>query len=379
MALLPDSGGILTAWEMRSPETVRSGVYFERCDVLVAKITPCFENGKQALVRHLPTDWGYATTEVFPLRGVLVTSDFLDLYLRLPAVRRFLTGRMEGTTGRQRLGKGALASLPITVPPITEQHAIAHVLRTVQHAKEQTEQAITATEALKRSLMRHLFCYGFTPVEEVEMLACNDASYGTVRSDWTLVPLGSVCEFRGGTQPPKSTFIYKPRDGYIRLLQIRDFASDEYPTYVSRDHRLRLVEDNDVLIGRYFAGEVKILRGKAGAINVALVKTEPDESRILARYLYYVLQDAPFQRFVLSLGGRSAQPGFNKGEIGSLAIPLPELGQQVKIAEALETLDGKIAADRARYEALGVLFDSLLHNLMTARLRVGHIAPSFSE
>ena len=54
------------------------------------------------------------------------------------------------------------------------------------------------------------------------------------RSYWKTVTLGEVCTFHGGTEPPKNTFKFRPEPGYIRLLQIRDFESDEHATYVAR-------------------------------------------------------------------------------------------------------------------------------------------------
>ena len=44
---------------------------------------------------------------------------------------------------------------------------------------------------------------------------------------WKNVKLGEVCDFKGGSQPPKKEFVYKPKEGYVRFLQIRDFKSDK--------------------------------------------------------------------------------------------------------------------------------------------------------
>ena len=57
---------------------------------------------------------------------------------------------------------------------------------------------------------------------------------------WKMVKLEQVCGFQGGTQPPKSTFVSTPTYNHVRLLQIRDFKSDDFVTFVSTKYNLRL-------------------------------------------------------------------------------------------------------------------------------------------
>ena len=271
------------------------------------------------------------------------------------------------------LNLSEIRDVPIPLPPLPEQRAIAHVLRTVQRAKEATEGVIAALKELKKSLMQHLFTYGPVPVGAKNFSPQQESEIGPLPAHWRVVRLGEVCKFQGGTQPPKKEFVYRPQPGYVRLVQIRDFESDKNATFVKFRKGLRLVAEDDVLIARYGASVGKILRGKAGAINVAIVKTIPDKEKITKDFLYYRLDFADFQSFVKELGGRAAQAGFNRGELNMFLLPLPPLDEQRESARMLQAVDAKIAAEQARRAALEELFKTLLHALMSGRIRVPNI------
>ena len=153
--------------------------------------------------------------------------------------------------------------------------------------------------------------------------------------------LTDICDFQGGSQPPKEEWSFDEQEGYIRMLQIRDFTQGERvtPEYIKISNTTKMCEANDILIARYGASIGKILTGLAGAYNVAIMRTIPDTSRIKKLYLYYYLKSPYFQNAILNVGSRAAQAGFNKEDLSKLDIECPELIKQDKIIAVLEKLE----------------------------------------
>jgi type I restriction enzyme S subunit len=167
---------------------------------------------------------------------------------------------------------------------------------------------------------------------------------------WEIKKLGEVCDFQGGSQPPKSQFIYEPRKGYVRFLQIRDFESDKNITYIPESKKNRYCNEEDILLGRYGASVGKVLVNKAGAYNVAMMKTIPNESILYKRYLYYYLNTEDFQTRLLNTASRSAQNGFSKDDIFDFPILLPPLPEQQRIVSILDKCFAAIAKAKANAE-----------------------------
>ena len=192
-----------------------------------------------------------------------------------------------------------------------------------------------------------------------------------MKEGWEYKKLGEVCDFEGGSQPPKSEWINHPQDGYVRMLQIRDFtksrnAEDEY---VKITKKLRLCKDDDILIGRYGASVGKILTGLAGAYNVAIIKSIPNEELIRKDFIRIYFESSLFQSVLLKVcSSRAAQAGFSKDDIKNELIPLPPLSEQQSIVDYLDSAFAKIDAMKANAEkALGeakALFQASLKEML---------------
>ncbi|MGH7964059.1 MAG: hypothetical protein ACRERD_19940 [Candidatus Binatia bacterium] len=124
---------------------------------------------------------------------------FLDFILRTDALIDAYNQLSSGAVNRRRsIKKDDFLGIEITAPPLSEQRAIAQVLRTVQQAKEATEKVIAATRQLKQSLMQHLFTYGPVPFQEAEKVELKETDYGAVPIAWLSESLSQCAEVQTG-------------------------------------------------------------------------------------------------------------------------------------------------------------------------------------
>ena len=152
---------------------------------------------------------------------------------------------------------------------------------------------------------------------------------------WRYERFEKLLDVQGGSQPPKSQFIYEPKEGYVQLLQIRDFGERTVPTFVREDAISKRCTEDDVLIARYGASLGRIVTGKAGAYNVALAKVIYDRKIFYNRYLFHLLQ-TPFFQTPIHMISRSAQNGFNKGDLSDILLPVAPLQEQREIVAEIE-------------------------------------------
>ena len=140
--------GRIESGEMLPASDVWNGfTYFEREDVLVAKITPCFENGKGACLDSLPTKVGFGSTEFHVLRyGPSISPQFLYRLTTLEEFRRLGVNAMIGAAGQQRVPQAFVANYPIAIPPLPEQAAI------VEHLDKATADIDTAIANTRREI-----------------------------------------------------------------------------------------------------------------------------------------------------------------------------------------------------------------------------------
>jgi len=242
---------------------------------------------------------------------------------------------------------GYTADLPLLPPPLSEQRRIVarieELASRIEEARRLREEAKVNTEHLVASAVSR----------KLKHLA----------ERFPLVPLLDICDFQGGSQPPKSMFRNEPAPGYVRFLQIRDFSSDSYLTYIPVSTTNRIAKPDDVLVGRYGASLGKILRGKEGAYNVAICKAIPRLEELSLDFLSIALEFGPFQERLRTIG-RSAQAGFNKGDLKGVEYPLPPLDEQYRVVEYVQQLQNGIRRLQYYQSDTSKLIESLLPSIL---------------
>jgi len=139
-------------------EKISSGTFVLKGDLIVAKITPSFENGKQGIVDNIPFEFVYATTEVWPIHNREGESNinFLHYYLKKPDIRNEIAGKMEGSTGRQRVPKNVLENLKIPFPRYVEQGEISGIFISLDVKISQVESKKQTLQDLFKTMLNQL-------------------------------------------------------------------------------------------------------------------------------------------------------------------------------------------------------------------------------
>ena len=148
--------------------------------------------------------------------------------------------------------------LEIRIYSRDEQNEIVRVLEKIDYLIEQRHAETTYLDQLVKSRFIELFG---DPVINPKRFPC--------------YTVGEVIDFQGGSQPDKKYFEYEASPDNIRLIQIRDYKSDKYITYIPKTMAKRFCTADDIMIGRYGPPIFQILKGIEGSFNVALMKATP--------------------------------------------------------------------------------------------------------
>ena len=150
--------------------------------------------------------------------------------------------------------------------------------------------------------------------------------------------LGEIVKFQGGSQPDKKHFEYESSPHNIRLLQIRDYKSDRFVTYIPKALAKRFCSADDIMIGRYGPPIFQILGGIEGAYNVALMKAIPQRGN--KEFIRQFLKQDCLLKYLEGLSKRTAgQDGIQMDKLKSYPFPYPPDKLQDAFAAFVQRID----------------------------------------
>jgi len=362
--------------------------YFRDGDLLIAKITPCFENGKGALAAGLLGGIGFGTTELIvvrPLPGRAVAAYLQWLFVG-PDFRNAGTAAMYGAGGQKRVPDEFVRNFVVAVPPPAEQRAIAAFLDRecgkIDALVAEQERLIALLKEKRQAVISHAVTKGLDP--SAPMKDSGVPWLGQVPAGWGVALVKSVASCNDDVLPEDTT-----PDQIIEYVEISDVEADRGITRRSAmafgdapSRARRRVRPGDVLVStvRTYLRAIATVPEDCDALVVSTGFAVFRPRRVHPRFLSYVFYSEYLISEIIARSVGVSYPAINASEIARLPIPLPPPAEQRAIAAFLDRECGKIDTLTSEAErAIALLKErraALISAAVTGKIDVRGLVPA---
>jgi type I restriction enzyme S subunit len=347
MEAVGEEGGLSLEQTRTIAEVSNGYTEFQDGDVVVAKITPCFENGKTALACGLLNGAAYGTTELHVLRaGNSLNRNFLFYVAVSDTFRKLGESEMYGAGGQKRVPPEFNKNFRMPFPPLVEQQAIAEFLDwetgRVSLLLDKKQELLERLKEKRTALISRSVTRGLPPAdaraanlsENVTLKPSGAEWLGDIPAHWEVKQLKWAIMFQRGHDLPSD----ERADGAVPLV-----SSAGISAFVSK----AAAKGPGIVTGRYGTiGEFYLVDEDYWPLNTTLYSIELRGNHL--RFLWYMLQHlAPL--FLLN-AAKSAVPGVDRNDIHPTTTAVPPLPEQIAIADFLDRETAKIDALMARVE-----------------------------
>lgn len=360
--------------ELSIPYIVAKGSYtfFANGDILVAKVTPCFENGNIAIADNLKQGIGFGSSEIFTIRSneqiynrflfyFMLTSDFMDK----------ACATMCGVGGLKRISPEFMRSAQVIVPPMKEQHVIVDYLDSkVANINEYIDirkRELNFLRTLRRSRVNEVVVNGLR--DDRLMKDSGEGWIGAVPDNWEIVRIGSCFDERreqvSDTEfPPLSV----TKQGIFP--QLEGVAKTE-----NGENRKKVCVDDFVINSRSDrkgSSGVSKYDGSVSLINIVLTSN----GSLLPGFCNYLFKSSRFIDEYYRVGHGIVADLWTTGynEMRTINIPIPPLNEQQEITAYLDEecskIDKKCALIEQQIEKLQLLKRALINEVVTGKRKI---------
>lgn len=289
------------------------------------------------------------------------------LYYWLYGNKELLSSMLETTgIGAGKIDTKRFLNLSISLPSQKEQARYIHLMDLLFDKIELNRRINANLEAQAQALFRSWFV-DFEPFRDGPFV---DSELGKIPQGWKTISLSELMNYAGGSQPPASEFINSYKDGYVRFIQIRDYASESHITYIPISSKNKTCDIRDIMIARYGASLGRICYGLTGAYNVALAKILPVKP-YYREFLRSYLSSDYFYQSINMKGNRAVQAGFNQSDINSFRLSFPK---DESIVQTYDKVCSQFLNKRLQVldeiKNLSTLRDTLLPKLMAGEIKI---------
>ena len=327
----------------------QGGCKFQNGDTLMARITPCLENGKMAMA-SIP-DKGIGSTELFVFRGKkgITDNDFVYYFLKQSYIRNLAANSMTGASGRQRADLKFIKKIKFNLPSLPTQQKISSILSSYDRLIENNTRRIRLLEQMAENLYKEWFVrFRFPEHENVEMV--NGLPKG-----WKVKRYEEELNIR-----------------YGKGLSTEQLKEEGYPVFGSNGqigfYDSYMYEDPQILISCRGAssGIVNISLPKSFITSNSLICERTEKTESLYEYLKYYFLNNNLVQYQTG----SAQPQITINNIVKLKLLVPELKVQRSFSEKIRVIDMEIYNLQSQIQLLTRQRDLLLPRLMSGKLEV---------
>ncbi|WP_294129362.1 restriction endonuclease subunit S [uncultured Clostridium sp.] len=371
-----------------------SGTKFRNGDTLLARITPCLENGKTAQVDILDKDEiGFGSTEYIVLREKLgITDNDFIYYLSIsPEFRNVAIKAMNGSSGRQRVQKDVLENSEFLLPPLDEQKAIAKILSDLDEKIETNNKINKKLEEMSQAIFKQWFVDFEFPNEDGKPYKSSggemvESELGMIPKGWEVILLGEIVDtFNGYSYKGKE--LSESEDAMITIKNFDrngGYKIDGLKEIVISDNVKphHFVEVNDIIVahtdltqGAEIIGNPIMIFSKGSyeklIMSMDTVKVKSKIKEMNNELLYFILKDYRFKQYALGYVNGTTVLHLSKSTIPQYKIALPyDKSIMNQLGDNLSPIMSKIANNFKENEKLIRLRDTLLPKLMSGEIRV---------
>lgn len=309
--------------------------YFRDGDVLLAKVTPCFENGKAGIARKLINSIGFGSSEYYVLRSSeRILPELLYYFVSSPRFKKYATPTMTGTGGLQRVPRGTLEAFKIPLPPLAIQQEIVAEIEGYQKVIDGARQVVE----------------NYQP--RIDVLP-----------DWPIVPLSEVVTTGSGGTPSKQEPDFwvgnipwvSPKDMKVDFLvdtedHISEAAISSSATKLVPTGTLLCVVRSGILQHTFPVA----LTTRPMAFNQDIVAIQSSGDKLNIRYLFYIFKAKGNKILAAGIKPGVTVQSFHSGFFKAYQLPLPDIETQRTIVAEIEAEQALVNANKqliSRFEA----------------------------